>query len=940
MKKFMALCLVALMVISVLPASIFAAAEPASGKLEGTLSIKGSLRDGEVLSADLSKVKPEGIAQDQLKYEWFRIGTDGKSKSVGTGVSYTLKTEDVGSSFQLTVSGKEGASVAGSLSTGKMGPVTEKAASATGTTPAAETTPSAEPANVPGTADGEPVQGTSPENTYTTPAQPAASDSISPTQGMASGNGVSTPTQDPVSGTVSGTGDVPETSPITVQEDNGTKGEITMDASLPDGQVGVDYRVKIQTSGTVAGWEMMSSRLPDGLTWNGNTGELAGIPEKADTTSGIMIKATFEDGSTDTKSFSVTIKEVDGKAEDSDTSSANSVLEEKIKLVADLQELDFGSLYTGYDSKNMQLNLENQGTDALTLDSAVDGDLADVISVGEIGELKSGESKTVNVTLKEGLGASADVYTGTLTVKNGDESAKVEVGLKVRVEEKLYKVQASPKSIDLGTLTEGYTDPQGQEIQITNNSDFPVEIKQEGSSQFKIEGSDGTVQSGDHITYTVRPLENLSVDTHQEDLTFTVDGGAATVSVTAKVLIQEKDDYSFQLSWENSKRGDFGFAPLGYDDKNGFAPASQNLVITNTGNKALELRQPVSASGSKSAYTITELDAATLKSVAPGAQVKVAVKPKLGLAAAVYDEDILVEAVNDQGGQKSAHITFQVVDKSIYQGVDAKQGTVKAKNGVKKSVNGLGLPETVKISTTSGTKNATVYWDVKNCEYDPALKEEQSFTVQGTVKLPAGVVNVWNITRATSIGVRVLAYDSKKADTAENKIYGIGQGDTFQAGKTISFSAEGSGMNRKESPEKGDVRYEPTYWKVTNTNATWSTDGSWSKSPYSASFSIGNSGSYSLKATFTKEVYDGEKWEKKADDKNGTDIKSVSFRINGNSSSNTNKKNTVTKVKQAVKTGDDTEILPMMLLVIAGALTIGGTGIMLKNRKKKDQGKK
>lgn len=863
MKKFMALCLVALMVISVLPASIFAAAEPTSGKLEGTLSIKGSLRDGEVLSADLSKVKPEGIAQDQLKYEWFRIGTDGKSKSVGTGVSYALKTEDVGSSFQLTVSGKEGASVAGSLSTGKMGPVTEKTASATGTIPAAETTPSAVPTSVPGTVDGQSVQGSPSENTYTTPTQQAASDSTSPTQGTASGNGVSTPTQESVPGTVSGTGDVPETSPITVQEDNGTKGEITTDDSQPN-----------------------------------------------------------------------------GKGEGPDTSSANSVLGEKIKLVADSQELDFGSLYTGYDSKNMQLNLENQGTDALTLDSAVDGDLADVISVGEIGELKSGESKTVNVTLKEGLGASADVYTGTLTVMNGDESAKVEVGLKVRVEEKLYKVQASPKSIDLGTLTEGYTDPQGKEIQITNNSDFPVEIKQEGSRQFKIEGSDGIVQSGDHITYTVRPLENLSVDTHQEDLTFTVDGGAATVSVTAKVLIQEKDDYSFQLSWENSKRGDFGFAPLGYDDKNGFAPASQNLVITNTGNKALELRQPVSASGSKSAYTITELDAATLKSVAPGAQVKVAVKPKLGLAAAVYDEDILVEAVNDQGGQKSAHITFQVVDKSIYQGVDAKQGTVKAKNGAKKSVNGLGLPETVKISTTSGTKNATVYWDVKNCEYDPALKEEQSFTVQGTVKLPAGVVNVWNITRATSIGVRALAYDPKKADTAENKIYGIGQGDTFQAGKTISFSAEGSGMNRKESPEKGDVRYEPTHWKVTNTNATWSTDGSWSKSPYSASFSIGNSGSYSLKATFTKEVYDGEKWEKKADDKDGTDIKSVSFRINGNSSSNTNKKNTVTKVKQAVKTGDDTEILPMMLLVIAGALTIGGTGIMLKNRKKKDQGKK
>ncbi|MFR1114403.1 MAG: hypothetical protein ACLSEX_13975, partial [Blautia sp.] len=266
----------------------------------------------------------------------------------------------------------------GSLSTGKMGPVTEKTASATGTMRLRRRL--RQPCRrVSGTVDGQSVQGSPSENTYTTPTQQAASDSASPTQGTASGNGVSTPTQESVPGTVSGTGDVPETSPITVQEDNGTKGEITTDDSQPN-----------------------------------------------------------------------------GKGEGPDTSSANSVLGEKIKLVADSQELDFGSLYTGYDSKNMQLNLENQGTDALTLDSAVGGDLADVISVGEIGELKSGESKTVNVTLKEGLGASADVYTGTLTVMNGDESAKVEVGLKVRVEEKLYKVQASPKSIDLGTLTEGY----------------------------------------------------------------------------------------------------------------------------------------------------------------------------------------------------------------------------------------------------------------------------------------------------------------------------------------------------------------------------------------------------------------------------------------------------------------------------------------------------
>ena len=159
----------------------------------------------------------------------------------------------------------------------------------------------------------------------------------------------------------------------------------------------------------------------------------------------------------------------------------------------------------------------------------------------------------------------------------------------------------------------------------------------------------------------------------------------------------------------------------------------------------------------------------------------------------------------------------------------------------------------------------------------------------------------------------------------------------FQAGKNISFSAEGSGMNRKSSPEKGDVRYEPTYWKVTDTNAKWSTDGSWDKAPYSASFAIGDSGSYKLKVTFTKEEYDGEKWVSKEDDNDGTDVKAVSFKIKGSATVNAAKKNNpVSKVRQAVKTGDNTEILPMVLLAAAGILVIGGTGIVLRSRKKKD----
>ena len=142
-------------------------------------------------------------------------------------------------------------------------------------------------------------------------------------------------------------------------------------------------------------------------------------------------------------------------------------------------------------------------------------------------------------------------------------------------------------------------------------------------------------------------------------------------------------------------------------------------------------------------------------------------------------------------------------------------------------------------------------------------------------------------------------------------------------------------MNRKSAPSRGDIRYEPTYWKVADTNAKWSTEGSWSKSPYSASFAIGSSGSYKLRVTFTKEEYDGSQWVSRANDSDGQDVKSVAFKIKGTASVSSAKSDTVTKVKQAVKTGDETELLPMVLLAAAGILVISGTGIMLRNRRKK-----
>lgn len=995
MKRFLAWCLTAAMILTMLPSLVFAAAVPASGKLEGTLAVKGGLKEGETLSADLAKVKPEGVKADQLKYEWFQVDKNGKSKSISKEATYKVKTEDIDNYIQLTITAKDGEAVTGSLSTSKLGPIVDKnsvavnaAASPTPTQAAAQTGVPADSSasassdaavNVGTPAPSSSDPGVSVQNETASAGENNSPASYSvptaaPTQAPANENSAPAQTEQyaekeaanpetesdrvPENNTSGNTGDTNtvnepavnvapnDNSSVTVQQQT----ETITTSSLPDGTVGEKYSAVLEASGQVDSWEIVNNVVPQGLDVNGSTGEIFGTPT-AEFDSILRVKANFSDGSSVTKDLDLNISESEQKEEneepkaDEDTddtkepqedpsSGEETPIEKVPSLSAGVEKVDFGTLYEGYEAQEFDLTLINSGNaDATDLKGEVSGDLANVLTVGALSEIKSGDNVTVSLTLEKGL--KIGDYSSKLVI-TGAEDVKLTVPVTVSVKEKEYAISISEKSLDFGTHTEGYSEISASEITITNDSIFPVTVNKPDSKYFIVGGQDGkTINAGEEAQYSIRPDSGLKEGTYEDTLTFLAKEGAKA-SVTVKVVIKEKDQYSFEVYWANGN-GNFGYAPLGYDDENGYAPHSRNLVIRNTSNKTLEFKQPVSNSGAKTVYNITQLDEATLKSVEPGETITVAVRPVMGLTADVYDEDIVVDAVNDgKDPVIGAHVTFQVVGKSIYRGVDQDQGTVVVENGAPKTAKGLGLPATVKARTTAGVIDVNVsWWGVDECDYNPASKEEQNFTVWGSIELPSNVGNYLGLSRYTSIGVRVLAYDPKEANTAENKIYGIAQGDVFQAGKTISFSAEGSGMNRKSSPEKGDVRYEPTYWKVADTNAKWSTEGSWNKSPYSASFAIGSSGSYKLRVTFTKEMYDGEKWVSQENDNDGVDVKSVSFKIQGTATVSSAKNNTVTKVKQAVKTGDDTEILPMVLLAAAGFLVIGGTGIMMRSNKKK-----
>ncbi|WP_409340370.1 LamG-like jellyroll fold domain-containing protein [Paenibacillus sp. MBLB4367] len=123
-----------------------------------------------------------------------------------------------------------------------------------------------------------------------------------------------------------------------------------------------------------------------------------------------------------------------------------------------------------------------------------------------------------------------------------------------------------------------------------------------------------------------------------------------------------------------------------------------------------------------------------------------------GLAPGMYD---VLYMLND-GYEIVARKTFEVVQHVTLKSITAPAAIQGVANGTVKTAEALGLPSTVELVTDKGNKNVAVSWDVAAANYDHSLTIEQTFTVNGTVTLPAGVLNPDNVALTTSISVTVL----------------------------------------------------------------------------------------------------------------------------------------------------------------------------------------
>ena len=429
-----------------------------------------------------------------------------------------------------------------------------------------------------------------------------------------------------------------------------------------------------------------------------------------------------------------------------------------------------------------------------------------------------------------------------------------------------------------------------------------------------------TVNPGASVTLTITPVTGLDANANPYQQTFTVNNvndPAAMMeiaTITATVTVQ---GISHDLTPNPNETLDFATAKNGYS-----AVDAKTITYTNNGNIPETVIMPVSQSGN---YEITTEDSRTLAPNGEG-RITFSVRPKAGLAVGSYTETIKVATESGFEATTPISAAFQVIkDTATLTKIQQPSAVSGLPNGTKKSASSLNLPSAVVIETTAGNMKAAVSWNVKGSSYRQSATDEQNFTVSGTITLPDGVDNDNNLNLATSIDVNVKAYSPKIASAENNTITGIEYNGVYTTQSKISFTAVGAGMDNT-SPRKGDTRYEPKSWTVLNNTLGWDA------APYTASFGLAKSGDYTLKVNFEQQKYDGNSWQPT----NTTDTRQVSFSITkaNVTAPGANLTPAISKTG-AVKTGDSTQILPFICILIIAAGAIGGVVFYKKKNKNK-----
>lgn len=996
-SRVLAVVMAVLMMVTLLPSMVFATAAP-SGTLDGKLKVKGTLAIGSTLSADYSKVKPEGITDDNVSFSWSLKDGDLLTE-VGTDKAYKINEKDLGLPIVLKITGKEETGVSGELTvtTQEVSETEEEAkalaekkkeeAKAAGEDPDAEESEASESSeNTPDTGAGtsEEPDSAQPEETIE-PAEETESADVQENTHVQENTDVQEPadTQEPaensvieVNGEQSGpqnadeadtSGDSQTETPDSAdtaadaseknEEPTYSASAYTEDGSgiLDFGSVEEGYTeipeaqmVTITNNGTgdlnfkeIAPENFMAADINDAPLKSGESVTVWVKPReglKAGEYKDLITYQT-EEGADVLFEADFTVKEPENKkAEDhenneqTDPGETSDPAAEKIyKLTADPTELPFDDLTAGYEKveTTSTVTIKNEGTEAVTLVQP-ESEFFDIAPVSEVEssgniQLAQGGEQTFTVQPKLGLSAKDDPYVEELVFASDESteaSATVTASVMVKTETpKTVTATVKPEGpLKFGTLEQGYeTAPDAQPVTVENTGTEAIRIQLSAPEDYEVgEPSAEVLNPGDKAaTFTVQPKTGLQAGDHSDTISVTDQNTGNTLAeIRLEFTVSEPEpEANPGLSVTDSL--EFGTKEEGYKE----LPDAKTVTVTNTGNTKIVLKQP-----SSNAYTIGTLSATELEA---GDNATFSVQPVSGLSQGEYLEDIVI--ANDANVEAYVNVHFSVTKKKTDNSKKANNLTGIKKpsdikdlpNGTQKTQKALKLPGTVKITTTKGEQKASVKWDVKGSSYDPSSAERQIFNVKGTVILPDGVKNPNKISTVIAVSITVNGYQGTEAAASDNKITGIDSNGKYDTNTKITFTAAGAGMDNT-NPRKGDTRYQPKSWKITETRT-------WDGEPYTATFRVSKPGKYTLKVTFGQQKYDGSSWKDTGTQSEST----VTFTVSQAAVLTATPSPAVTQTNQksAVQTGDSTPIMTFVIILIVAVVCIGG--ILVYRRKKK-----
>ena len=905
-RRFLAIVMTVMMVISLIPSMVFAAAP--SGELGGKLKVKGLAAVGVTVSADYSKVTPEGVTDEDFTFSWSRQTGEKELTQIGTEKTYTITQEDLGYKLELDITPIDGSGLTGTLTAKTLEVVaTEDEAKALTEQNPDET----EEAQLAETTD-EAENNQDSENQTTDETQTDENQNVENSQNDE------------------------------VQETEG---------QLDETQTDYDNESAQQTDG--------SQENASDQTYNET--------DSSEGTDDSQMKIYTEEQLQVDEDGNVQTDKTDENAED----TAGKDSKEAYEAVASVEDsedpvCDFGTAQSDLgDFEAQYVQITNIGSETLNFQEIS----PEHFMVADITEpLAAGESVNVWVQPREGL--EAGDYDDVITYET-EEGTEVSFEAKITIEgessdaddEDLEPVE-DPKeepsetpddsktsddntdasleaqSLDINTGTLNFSDVEENYTQanetlsvtVTNTGDSTVTLRIPQSEYFNVLNEDGSeaasgtqLAKGESIMFMVQPKTGLTKGDYSDTLVFgSNEESEVTAQVTAEISVKEAQQQITEIQADP--------ASVNYDDlKEGYdTPDSTTVTLTNTGNTTVSLVQPVGEY-----FNIGELSASELN---PGDTAEFTVTPVTGLTAGDYMDSIQIMQTNADGQEEvlttvNASITVSEVEKIYKLSVNPTEldfGKTKAGYGEAPEAQKVTVTNEGNTNVTLNTPSAKNFKIGKFSATELAPGESATFKIRPKEGLKAGsyteaiAVNTdQNVSAKVNVKFTVKTVRKAKiADPADNKITGISsEGYTTQS--KITFTAVGAGMDN-ESPGKGDVRYVPYNWKVINTN-------SWSSAPYTAAFGITKAGTYTLTVVFDRQMYNGKEWENTGEQ----DTKQVNFNITQAqivTATPTPQPNGAT-AKSAVKTGDTTNIAPFVIILVIAAGCIAGVVVYKKKKK-------